>query len=147
MWSFLCAIIAHAALGIAAFLLAPALAASEGDNAEPKSQLNVNDISFLWPVPASRQDADRLIAADEKVRESPSAIWPREVFDQVIATAQTVEVTASSGATFRISFEEHKDAFEKPQNWKIAAIRIDASAPGPQSTAAASLVWKEVVAF
>jgi hypothetical protein len=45
----------------------------------PPSPLDVNDISFLWPVPQNKADVDALISLDEQAadgkKSSPRNSW------------------------------------------------------------------------
>lgn len=90
----------------------------------------MNDISILWPVPQSAEDASKLIAVNEKLADGTTSIWPEGVFKKVIATAQTVTVQGSGTGIGQIQFGGDRAAFENLANWKIAGIRIDPSAPG-----------------
>lgn len=101
-----------------------------GANTTSAKQLDVNDVAILWPVPKTTDDVSKLIAADEKLADGNTAIWPAPVFKKVLETAQGVTVAGSSGPNRQIRFGSNKAAFESIANWKIAGIRIDPSAPG-----------------
>ncbi len=96
---------------------------------------DVNDISILWPVPTQRSEVNELISADDRTANGTSEIWPAFVFDSVIKTAQTVQLSDSTGTTHAISFGEPRlqTAFRQPHTWKVVGIRIDPSAPGSSS--------------
>lgn len=98
-------------------------------------KFDVNDISFLWPVPNNAREADELIASDEKTADGKSQIWPKSAFDTFITTAPTVGVKDSTGNTHQISFDdgELRDTFNQQKTWKVVAMRIDPSAPGSSS--------------
>lgn len=98
-------------------------------------KFDVNDISFLWPVPNNASEANELIASDEKTADGKSQIWPKSVFDTFIKTAPTVGVTSSAGNTHKISFDDGKlrNTFNQQKTWKVVAMRIDPSAPGSSS--------------
>jgi len=98
-------------------------------------KFDVNDISFLWPVPSNPREANELIASDEKTADGRSQIWPKSVFDTIIKTAQTVGVKDSTGNTSQINFNDGllQDVFDQQKTWKIVGMRIDPSAPGSSS--------------
>lgn len=98
--------------------------------AKRNERFDVNDISFLWPVPTSAADVDALIPADEITADGTSQFWPRSVFRTVIQKAQTVTVDDSLGSPHPISFGNDANAFRQASTWKVAAVRIDPSAPG-----------------
>jgi hypothetical protein len=84
--------------------------------------LDVNDISFLWPVPQTKADVDALISLNDEAADGK--IFPDELFGKLIDEAKTVSV----GNT-RISFPNEAD-FRKPITWKVAGIRVNPSALG-----------------
>ncbi len=98
-------------------------------------RFDVNDISFLWPVPNNSREASELIASDEKTADGKSQIWPKSAFDTLIQTAQTVGVNSPTGDTRRISFNDGplRNAFNQQKTWKVVGMRIDPSAPGSSS--------------
>jgi hypothetical protein len=100
--------------------------ASEGKDL----QLDVNDVSFLWPVPKTAQDVDSLISVDQKLVDGTNQILPEAALDALLGAAQSTTVLDSAGRPNKINLAESKADFEKPSTWKIAAIRIDPSAPG-----------------
>ena len=99
------------------------------------TQFDVNDISFLWPVPENSQEANALITAAEKTADGSTQIWPKSAFDTVIETAQTVGVEDSAGNTQTINFNDGnlQTTFDQPKTWKVVGMRIDPSAPGSSS--------------
>jgi hypothetical protein len=94
------------------------------------TRFDVNDISFLWPVPDKENDVAALLSADTKPPDTNKAIWPKEIFDVVMKKVPQVSVQASSGAKQSINFGRFKDAVGEEANWKIVAFRVDPSAPG-----------------
>jgi len=99
--------------------------------AEEPSKLDVNDVTFLWPAPATPDDVSKLIAADEKLTSTADAILPADLLDKLLAAAETVQITGSSGTQFRIEVpNEFKNEFKSAATWKVAGIRFDGSAPG-----------------
>lgn len=93
-------------------------------------RFDVNDVSYLWPVPTTKEDVAKLISVDEKLADGLSPIWPKELFDAVIQTAQLVTVTTSAGTTNHIDFRPFEKQFALPNAWKIVGFRVDPSAPG-----------------
>lgn len=84
-------------------------------------KLNVNDISFLWPVPQSEAEADRLISAQETLSDGTD-LWPLDIFNAVLATAPTIE--AEPGQPILIPTARR---LEERVTWKVAGIRVDPS--------------------
>jgi hypothetical protein len=100
-------------------------------------RFDVNDVSYLWPVPKTKEDVDGLISANAKLLDGSSQIWPQAAFDTLIKTAVSVKVTSSAGIDFGIGFSQFANEFALPANWKVTAIRIDPSAPGSEVKAIA----------
>ncbi len=96
--------------------------------AEPR--LDVNDISYLWPTPATQDDVARLMSASDKTAAGTSTVWPTDVFNAVLEKAGTIAVTNSAGRQNSIDFRPFDADFKKPETWKVAGIRVDPSAPG-----------------
>lgn len=90
--------------------------------------LNVNDVSFLFPLPTTEAEAGKWIAADEPL-SGGGPLWPEPIFKQIleIATSPAAAVLDSSNEPMAIGF--HEDAFHAVKTWKVAGIRIDPSAP------------------
>jgi hypothetical protein len=91
-------------------------------------QLDVNDISFLWPVPKTKEDADALISLADAASDGP--IMPPAIFKALIEMAKTVGV---NGRT--IQFPDA--SFEDPRTWKVAGIRVNPTALGTNPKALA----------
>ena len=91
--------------------------------------LDVNDVSFLWPPPATRDDVAALIAADTPTSEG-SQLWPAQVFTAVLQAARQTGITNLAGTESRIDFTPFQAQFEQPATWKLAGFRVDPSAPG-----------------
>jgi hypothetical protein len=108
---------------------APLLA---GPPAPSVKHFDVNDVSYLWPVPATKADVDALISADFKTADG-SPLWPARAFDAVIARAPHTSVGEST-ITFDDTFAED---FKRPSTWKVAGFRVDPSAPGAHDQVAA----------
>ena len=95
-----------------------------------EQKVDVCDISFLWPVPQTKLDAEKLISVSERQTQGGDSILPQQVFDQILKHADQVQLD-DSGETIKIEF--HDNRLKNIENWKIAAIRIDPSAPGCSS--------------
>jgi hypothetical protein len=84
---------------------------------------DVNDVSFLWPVPKTKADVDALISMDDMLSDDgASAIWPEDLFKEVIAQAETVKIAQS-----QIKFP---DALKNRHTWKVAGIRVNPASLG-----------------
>lgn len=91
--------------------------------------LDVNDVSFLWPIPTTQQDVTKLISVGEETLAGDK-IWPQQVFDSVINQAQTVKVsnnTINFGRTFAPQIKQI-------DTWKVVGVRVDPCAPGTDKT-------------
>src|SRR5437016_4569919 len=82
--------------------------------------LDVNDISFLWPVPQSKADVDALISLNDEAADGK--IFPDELLGRLIDEAKTVSV-----GQLQIGFPNEAE-FKKPITWKVAGIRVNPSA-------------------
>lgn len=103
--------------------------ASPSTNSTAETEpLDVNDISFLWPVPKTKEDADALISLDDSASDGP--IMPPAIFKALIETAKTANV---DGRTIGFPSPE----FEDPKNWKVAGIRVNPTALGTNPKALA----------
>src|SRR5581483_9962665 len=80
-------------------VLIPAAAAEE-----PEVRFDVNDISFLWPVPKTKADVDRLISVDEKLADGDNSFLSQAAFDALIKSALDVRVNDSAGRPQQINF-------------------------------------------
>src|SRR6476659_861364 len=81
---------------------------------KPPAALDVNDISFLFPVPTSKAEVDALISLNDEAAEGK--IFPDELLVKLIDEAKTVSVGNSS-----ISLPTgQEEAFKKPITWKVA---------------------------
>jgi hypothetical protein len=106
------------------------LTSPQASGAEPK--FDVNDVSYLWPVPSTTEDVDRLISADLAVADG-GTLWPEKAFETVLNSALSVSISAPSGRTARIIFGGFEGEFKKLATWKVVAFRVDGSAPGSHS--------------
>jgi len=96
---------------------------------EPSVSLGMNDISFLWPAPATPADIEALLSADQKRMCGKHSLWPNHLFRQTLSAARSseVRVTSTSGELRGI---ELPDELQTHHAWKLAGVRIDPSAPG-----------------
>jgi hypothetical protein len=115
----------------------PQPAAPVIDRPSPQStakaeSLDVNDISFLWPVPKTKADADALISLADAASDGP--IMPPAIFKALIETAKTVNVDG-------VAIQFPDGSFEDPKTWKVAGIRVNPTALGtnPKALAAAEV--------
>jgi len=83
--------------------------------------LDVNDISFLFPVPKTKEDADQLISLADADSDGP--IMQPAIFNALIAKAKTMGVNGKI-----IEFPD--PSFEDPHTWKVAGIRVNPTALG-----------------
>lgn len=90
--------------------------------------LDVNDISFLFPVPKTKEDADQLISLADMDSDGP--IMPPAIFNALIAKAKTMGVNGRA-----IQFPD--SSFEDPHTWKVAGIRVNPTALGTNPKALA----------
>jgi hypothetical protein len=102
---------------------------SPGTNSTAETEpLDVNDISFLWPVPKTKEDADALISLADAASDGP--IMSPAIFKAIMETAQTVKV---NGAAIKFP----NDEFNDPRTWKVAGIRVNPTALGTNPKALA----------
>ena len=108
-------------------------AAGRADGADDDGreiELDVNDVSFLWPPPRDRNDLASLISADDALADEDASFWPESAFKAVLEKAQNTAVVNSAGRENRISFRPFDEQFKVRANWKVDSVRIDPSAPG-----------------
>ncbi|MEM7316092.1 MAG: hypothetical protein AAF497_23405, partial [Planctomycetota bacterium] len=94
-----------------------------------ETRFDVNDVAILWPVPETVADVNNRISAGETLLGGES-LWPANIFNAVITTAQQTSVESSFGFTHPIRFDGNKLAFENVNTWRVASLRLDPSAPG-----------------
>ncbi|MHC2069744.1 hypothetical protein ACYFX5_19910 [Bremerella sp. T1] len=98
--------------------------------ADESVQLDVCDVSFLWPLPETADDANQLIAINENLTQDGNGICSQALFERLIELAEDLELD-DEGQKVGIDFLD--DKLKDIGNWKIAGIRIDPSAPGCSS--------------
>lgn len=90
------------------------------------ADLSANDVSYLWPVPTSATDVNKLLNATTVVGNT--SIWPEASFNAVIDMAlNKVVAKGSSGVNKRIAF--NASALSQRETWKLVGFRVDPSAP------------------
>ncbi len=89
-----------------------------------QGKLGLNDVSWLWPVPTSVADLNRTISMGALKGLDGADVWSdlqfQSLLDVVNSDATEVEGT-------RIEFDPD---FSSKDNWRIAGMRIDPTAPG-----------------
>jgi hypothetical protein len=89
--------------------------------------LDVNDISFLWPVPQTKAEVASLISLNDDANDGK--ILPEELLGKLMDEAKTVKVGDS-----QIKLPNEAD-FKKPITWKVAGIRVNPTALGTNPNA------------
>ncbi len=102
-----------------------------GSAANPK--LDLNDVSWLWPVPLTAVDVDGLIAMDSLKDRAGEPIWSDQHFGELLQVAESDDAKVGDK---RILL---KPEFKTKATWKVAAMRIDPSAPGANEAAVKKL--------
>jgi hypothetical protein len=117
-------------LGRGLAVVAVALCVCLATSSAQRVKFDVNDVAFLWPPAGSDADVAALIPATEPLDGTGARIWPKELFDVLLGTAENTVVMSSAGAPAQIDFTPFKQDFARPETWKVVGIRIDPSAPG-----------------
>lgn len=112
---------------IAAILLACAFSSS---SLLAAPHLGLNDVSLLWPVPFSTADLSSIISMDALKGADGAPVWSDQQFADLLAT---VDSDVAKVDDTQVSFPA---GFRSKSAWKIAAIRIDPTAPGGHSSIA-----------
>lgn len=86
--------------------------------------LDMNDVSWLWPAPQNAADLDRVLSISSIQAKDGSDVWSDDQFQDLIAT---IESDASKLGESQIGL---RDSFRNKETWKIAAMRVDPTAPG-----------------
>jgi hypothetical protein len=101
--------------------------------------LDVCDVSYLWPAPKTAADVNALISVADVLADGKSQILSKDAFDAVLVNALQVQVKDSAGRPNQINFAQFATQFREMKNWKVAAIRIDPSAPGTSPAIASTI--------
>lgn len=104
-------------------LIITAAALSIAGGAEPE-KLDLNDVSWLWPVPQNTDELARIISMDTLKSNDGQTIWSEQQFEDFVNTA-TSDAAGVDG--MQIDFP---DEFKTMKTWRIVAFRADPSAPG-----------------
>src|SRR5438128_9695995 len=96
------------------------LSAARAQNPPAPPPLDVNDISFLWPVPKTKADVDALISLNDEAADGK--IMSDELLGKLMDEAKGV-----SNGDDRIILPNEAE-FKKPSTWKLAGIRVNPSA-------------------
>lgn len=83
--------------------------------------LDVNDISFLWPIPKTAAELNELMSLASPA--GAGEILPNDLFDALINEAKTVSVNGTS-IDFPAAVASNRSA------WKVVGIRVNPSALG-----------------
>jgi hypothetical protein len=89
------------------------------------SQLDLNDVSILFPPPETKEDLQHLISMGDLNDMAKNAVWTDTVF---ASFTRIMTGNASKVGTHQIGFPSA--AFKQKATWHIAGIRVDPSAPG-----------------
>lgn len=92
--------------------------------AQEVGHLSANDVTWLWPVPSSREEADEVISIGSLRGEDGDLVWSDQQFEDILSAAD------SEAARVEDSRIILPDAVRDKSVWKVVAMRIDASAPG-----------------
>lgn len=92
--------------------------------------LDVNDISFLWPVPQTKADVDALISLNDDAADGK--LFSADLLGKLMEEAKTVSV--GSGPKIQLPDEVQ---FKQTKTWKVAGIRVNPSALGTNPIALA----------
>ena len=88
------------------------------------ARFDVNDVSFLYPIPKTSDDVDALISMDDKtgLGNAADGIWPEDLFKQVIAQAKKTKA-----GQFGIDMPGE---IEDVSVWRVAGIRVNPASLG-----------------
>ena len=107
-------------------------AAGRADGADDDGreiELDVNDVSFLWPPPRDRNDLASLISADDALADEDASFWPESAFKAVLEKAQNTAVVNSAGRENRISFRPCRRVVKAPPHRPASASWVEALPP------------------
>ncbi|WP_428307985.1 di-heme-cytochrome C peroxidase [Lacipirellula sp.] len=90
--------------------------------ASPK--LAANDVTWLWPPPATPEDLNHIISIDSLTSSSGDPVWADIHFDDLIKVADSDHASVDKN---RIGLP---DSVRSKSVWRIAAFRVDPTAPG-----------------
>lgn len=87
-------------------------------------RLDMNDVTWLWPVPESEADLEQSIAIASIRDDEGNAVWTDQQFGDVLKVADS---NATVVGDHRIGLPEE---VRNKAAWRIVAFRVDPSAPG-----------------
>ncbi|MBX7132292.1 MAG: hypothetical protein K1X67_06405 [Fimbriimonadaceae bacterium] len=93
-----------------------------GSAAPPK--LAPNDVTWLWPAPNSTSELDKVISIDSLKSGDGTPVWSDQQFNDVLTAADSDAARVGSS---RIKLPQ---AVRTKAVWRIAAFRVDPTAPG-----------------
>jgi hypothetical protein len=88
------------------------------------NQLDLNDVSWLWPVPRDAISLANTLSMAEIKRTEGSDVWSDQQFKSIL------KVVESGAADVHGARVEFKPEFSIKSNWRVAGMRIDPTAPG-----------------
>lgn len=87
-------------------------------------KLGANDVTWLWPVPASLSELSSVIAIESLNADDGTPVWSDKQFADLMTAA---DGDASSVGKFRIRLPA---SVKNKKAWRIVAFRADPTAPG-----------------
>jgi hypothetical protein len=102
---------------------------ASGHSPQPSVRFDVNDVSYLWPVPSNSSDVAQLLSGDTPVSGGGPSILPGAVLKKLLDTARDVRVDRGLGQS-QIQFGQFDKVFNDPRTWKVVGFRVDPTAPG-----------------
>ena len=87
-------------------------------------KLDLNDVTWLWPVPQNTNDVSTLISIGSLNSEDGRPVWTDEQFQDVLLAADS-DAAKVGGNRIRLP-----TSVRDKQVWRIAAFRVDPTAPG-----------------
>ncbi|MFN3150447.1 hypothetical protein [Bremerella sp.] len=93
------------------------------------TKLDSCDATWLWPPPTNAAEADGLIDMDDLVAADGTPVISDQSFADMLAAVDSGAASVSIGNNQSNKITLDAD-LRKRGNWKIAGMRIDASAPG-----------------
>lgn len=107
------------------FTLAIVLVAFLCSTINAQDKLDLNDVSWLWPVPTKKDDLSRIISMGDLKSKDGEDVWLDAQFDDLV---EAVDTGLTKVGDDEVDFA---DAIKDKSVWKIAGMRVDPSAPGP----------------
>jgi hypothetical protein len=105
-------------VAVAFILLSPVFAS------DAPAKLDLNDVTWLWPVPASPEELRQIIAVTDLAGEDGAPVWSDEQFQDVLTTSDSEAAKVDDNRIRLSATARQKD------KWRIVAFRVDPTAPG-----------------